>query len=63
MKRCPKCNSRDVDIVDEELEFVKCRKCGFNELEGFDDSAEERETQRAKTKFNPYKSGGSRRCH
>ena len=61
MKRCPKCNSKDVEIVDEVMQFVKCKKCGFNELEGFDESPEERNNQREKTQFNPYKTGGARR--
>ena len=61
MKRCPKCNSKDVVIVDEDMEFIKCNHCGFDELEGFDENPEERNTQREKNQFNPYKAGGARR--
>jgi len=58
MKRCPKCNSKDVEIVDKEMGFIKCKKCGFNELEEFEGIGEERNTQREKTRYNPYKTGG-----
>ena len=58
--KCPKCGSKDVDIVDEELGFVKCRTCGFDELD-VDVEFGGRKSQREKTKFNPYKAGGARR--
>lgn len=61
MKKCSKCGSEDVEIIDEEMGFIKCKKCGFNELEDFNDVSGERETQREKTRYNPYKAGGKRR--
>lgn len=59
--KCPKCSSKDVEIIDEEMGFIKCNSCGYNELEEDLHSTDERNTQREKAKFNPYKTGGSRR--
>ena len=61
MAKCPKCGSKDVEIVDEEMGFIKCKKCGFNELDEYEDVGGERNTQREKTRYTPYKAGGSRR--
>ena len=41
--------------------FIKCNSCGYNELEEDLHSTDERNTQREKAKFNPYKTGGGRR--
>jgi Zn ribbon nucleic-acid-binding protein len=61
MKKCPKCNSTDVEVIDEEMGFIKCRKCGFDELEEDLSSSEERRSQREKARYNPYKAGGGAR--
>jgi Zn ribbon nucleic-acid-binding protein len=61
--KCPKCNSEDVEIIDEEMGFIKCNKCGFNEIEDYDAGTdeEERETQREKNRYSPYRQSGGRR--
>ncbi|MBR9683074.1 hypothetical protein GOV03_00865 [Candidatus Woesearchaeota archaeon] len=61
MAKCPKCGSKNVEIIDDEMGFIKCKACGFNELTGYENLGEERNTQREKTKYNPYKTGGSAR--
>ncbi len=58
MNKCPKCGSKDVEIIDEDGS-IKCKHCDFDELE--DSFPQERNTQREKANFNPYKSGGTRR--
>ena len=59
MNKCPKCGSKDIDLVDEEMGFIKCNKCDFDELE--DSFPQERNTQREKANYTPYKSGGNQR--
>lgn len=60
MKKCPKCNSKNVEIIDEEMGFIQCKKCGHNELTEEVDFGE-RETQREKRKQSPYRQTGGRR--
>ena len=61
MARCPKCGSSEVRMIsDEDIEFIRCLKCGFNELEESIIS-DTRSGQREKRKYNPYKVGGKRR--
>ncbi len=58
-KKCPKCNSEDLESVDYlNIKAVKCKKCGFDETEEYEVFPEQRETQREKTRFTPYKKGG-----
>jgi hypothetical protein len=61
MKRCPKCNSKDVEVVDEEMGFIKCKKCGFDELKEYEGFDEVRRSQREKAKFSPYRQVGGKR--
>jgi len=58
MKKCPKCGSKEVEIVDEEMGFIKCKKCGFDELEEDMDFSEERKSQREKARYSPYRVSG-----
>ena len=48
-------------IIEDNLGFIKCNDCGFNELDEFSAWAEPRKSQREKPKYNVYKTGGSRR--
>jgi len=59
--KCPKCGSKEIEIVDEEMGFIRCKKCGFNELDEYENVEGGRNTQREKARFNPYKTGGGRR--
>ena len=58
---CPRCRSKNVVIIEDNLGFIKCNDCGFNELDEFSAWAEPRKSQREKPKYNVYKTGGSRR--
>ena len=59
--RCVKCGSFDVSVTEEEgLSFIKCNKCGFDELEEGYFSAG-KTSQKEKGKFSPYKAGGKQR--
>jgi len=61
MKRCPRCNSEDIEVIDKELGFIKCKKCGYDGLKEDLSSFEERRSQREKSRFSPYRqSGGSK---
>jgi len=61
-KKCPKCKSGDIKLVDYlGIKAVKCNKCGFDETEQLEVYPEQRETQREKTRFTPYKKGGKGR--
>lgn len=63
MKKCPMCSSLKVKTVDEDLGFIKCQNCGFDELKDFSDFPAGRKSQREKTKFTPYKTGGPKRSN
>ena len=59
-QRCPKCGSYNTETY-EDLAFIKCHSCGYNELGSEPLPYDVRKSQREKEKFNPYKQGGSRR--
>ncbi|MEK6969743.1 MAG: hypothetical protein AABW48_04920 [Nanoarchaeota archaeon] len=57
-RNCPKCNSSNVKVIEEEgIFFIVCNSCGYDELEA-DFFPEDRSSQREKNKFSPYKTGG-----
>lgn len=61
MHNCPKCKSSDVAVLEEEdLLFIECNKCGYNDLEDIENLSE-RTSQREKAKHTPYKTGGKNR--
>lgn len=61
-KKCPKCKSENIKLVDYlSIKAVKCNDCGFDETNEYEVFPEQRETQREKTKFTPYKKGGKAR--
>ena len=62
-RKCPKCSSQNVEMVEIlGAEFLQCKACGFDESEEMlDVFPESRATQSGKSKFSPYKKGGSRR--
>jgi predicted nucleic-acid-binding Zn-ribbon protein len=56
--KCPKCgSSRIKDRKDADLDYIQCLKCGYDELEGDDVFPQQRNSQREKGRYNPYKSG------
>ncbi|HLC61208.1 MAG TPA: hypothetical protein VJJ52_07310 [Candidatus Nanoarchaeia archaeon] len=62
MKKCPKCNSKDVKLISYlGINVIKCNKCGFDERVVYDVYPEQKTNQKAKGKYNVYKTGGSLR--
>lgn len=60
-KKCPKCGSVEVEVITHnELEFIKCKKCGYDEAL-YEVTPGQRATQREKTRYTPYKTGGGKR--
>jgi len=58
-KKCPKCKSENIKLVSYlSIKAVKCNDCDFDETKDYEIFPEQRETQREKTKFTPYKKGG-----
>lgn len=55
MKKCPKCGSEDIEVT---AGFIECHKCGYDEGDEF---GSERNRQKGKTGFTPYKRGGAKR--
>ena len=62
-QRCPKCGSDDITKYEDDLQFIKCNKCGYDELASEPMPSDPRNKNREKTKHSPYKTGGSRRTH
>ena len=62
MNKCPKCGSDNVKLYNYlGVKTIKCSNCGFDEASVYDDVPEQKTSQKAKGKYNIYKSGGSRR--
>ena len=55
-QRCPKCGSTEIEVYDD-LAFIKCKKCGYDELDR-DPLPYSEKKNVLKGKFNPYKTGG-----
>ena len=61
-KTCPKCRSKNIKIVENnDIEFVKCSNCGYDESL-YEITPTQRSTQREKSKYTPYTTGGSKRA-
>jgi len=55
--RCPKCSSTDVKIINYLGAKVKvCNKCGYDERDVLEQYPEDRTSQKAKGRYNMYKS-------
>ena len=61
-QRCPKCGSDQIEVYDD-LAFIKCKKCGYDELASEPLPYDVRKSQREKAKYSPYKTGGKLRTH
>ena len=62
-KKCPKCNSENIRLVKYlDIKSIKCNNCGFDEAKQYEVFPEQRETQREKARFSPYKKGGRGRA-
>ncbi len=58
--KCPKCGSADITIYDEDVSFLTCNKCGYDESEE-EAYPEQRTSQKEKARYTPYKTGGKGR--
>ena len=60
--KCPKCNSDRIrNIGYLSIKCIKCDNCGYDECKQYDVYPEEKNSQKQKGKFTPYKAGGPRR--
>ncbi len=61
-KYCPRCKSDNVRLVEYMgIQCMVCNDCGYDERQMYDINPGERSTQREKTRFTPYKTGGGKR--
>ncbi len=59
-KKCPNCGSDDVIIEgDEDISFLICKECGFDEGDEYESDLGERKGK--SSGGSPYKRGGSLR--
>lgn len=58
--KCPQCGSFNIAVHKDDIEFMTCKSCGYDELvEGT--FVGERTSQKEKARYNPYKVGGKGR--
>ncbi len=58
--KCPQCGSFNVKVHKDDIEFLTCNSCGYDELRE-ETFVEQRTSQREKGKYTPYKAGGAGR--
>jgi DNA-directed RNA polymerase subunit M/transcription elongation factor TFIIS len=59
---CPKCKSPHVILEEYQgLDCIVCNDCGYDESQQYEVYPEHKSSQKAKGKFNVYKSGGKNR--
>ena len=59
MRKCPKCGSEDIKIIDYMgAKVIVCNKCKYDETDELAITPGQRETQREKRKYSHYRSGG-----
>jgi len=60
-KKCPQCGSLNIQAHKDDIEFITCKSCGYDELieETFVEG--QRTSQKAKGRYTPYKTGGKGR--
>ena len=57
--KCTKCSSKDIKLVKYlGIDCIVCKNCGFDETESYEVFPEEKNSQKAKGSYTPYKSGG-----
>ena len=60
--KCPQCGSKNIKFYTYlGIKTLKCNNCGFDESKIYEVYPEEKKSQKAKGKYTPYKTGGSRR--
>lgn len=59
---CPICNSKNIELVDYVGSMcVKCKNCGFDEVEQLLEEEGIKPDSKTKAKYSPYRTGGPRR--
>jgi predicted nucleic-acid-binding Zn-ribbon protein len=62
-KKCPKCSSSNVKIIDYlGAKCIKCGNCSYDESKLYDVYPEEKTSQKEKGRYTPYKAGGYKRA-
>ncbi|MAG08731.1 hypothetical protein CMO89_04605 [Candidatus Woesearchaeota archaeon] len=62
MKSCPKCKSKKIKLVDYTgIKCVVCEECGYDERDVYEETPDERTSQKAKGNYTPYRTGGKYR--
>lgn len=62
MRKCHKCGSYNIEpYLYHSVEVIKCNECGFDEGSVYDVVPEQKTSQKAKGRYNVYKTGGSQR--
>ncbi len=63
MDKCPKCGSKDIKFYKYlDIKVISCNNCGFDEGSVYDVFPEQKTNQKAKGRYNVYKTGGSSRA-
>ena len=62
MRKCPKCNSYNLEpYLYQSVEVIKCNDCGFDEGADLEQFPTEKTSQKSKGRYTPYKTGGAKR--
>ncbi len=59
--KCPKCGRDARILMYFGVYLIRCGNCGYDESSQYDIVADQRKSQREKTKHSPYKIGGKQR--
>ncbi len=58
-EKCPNCGSENTELVEYMgLRCLVCGKCGYDERNELETTPQQRETQREKRRYSPYRRGG-----
>ena len=52
-RRCPKCGSSQIEVY-EDLAFIKCHNCGYDELKSEPFPYDSKKSLRERARFGPY---------
>jgi len=60
---CPRCKSENIKLVDYQgVKCLICKNCGYDETQQYEIYPEQKTSQKAKSRYSPYKTGGSYRA-
>ena len=62
--KCPKCKSDKAKVEEYRgTKVIICSKCSYDERDELDITPGQRETQREKGRYTPYRTGGGKRSN